>query len=71
MEKQILSLNKNLEAAADKTNTELKMWLTWLLPRSGLLMGPNFSRKQLVLLSYAFLVARMVKNLPAVQETRV
>ena len=71
MEKQILSLNKNLEAAADKTNTELKMWLTWLLPRSGLLMGTNFSRKQLVLLSYAFLVAQMVKNLPAVQETRV
>ena len=71
MEKQILSLNKNLEAATGKTSTELKVWRTWLLPRSELLMGTSFSRKQLVLMLHASLVAQMVKNLLAMQETRV
>lgn len=55
MEKQILSLNKNLEAAAGKTKAEFEMWLIWFLPyRPKLLISTSFPRKQFVLLLCAF-----------------
>ena len=60
MEKQILSLNKTLEAAAGKTKAEFEMWLIWSLPyRPELLMSTSFPRKQLVLLLCAFTWGRL------------
>lgn len=55
IEKQILSLSKNLEAAAGKTKAEFEMWLIWFLPyRPKLLISTSFPRKQFVLLLCAF-----------------